>query len=107
MTVNLQGEIVQRIIRNLTDIHILVLIKAQPLWGYKIKKQIEKNFGIKLRHGALYPMLRMLETKGFVACKIQKKLGRIRKVYSITEKGLEYLKAYEAVLRSQLEALKS
>ncbi len=105
MKENLEKEIVQRIIRNLTDIQILTLIKAQPLWGYKIKKQVEKNFGIKLRHGALYPMLRMLETKGFVVCKMQKKLGRIRKVYSITDKGLTYLKAYKAVLRSQLETL--
>jgi DNA-binding PadR family transcriptional regulator len=107
MKEDLKKEIVQRIIRNLTDIQILTLIKAQPLWGYKIKKQIEKNFGIKLRHGALYPMLRMLETKGFVVCKVQKKWGRVRKVYSITEKGLTYLKAYEAVLSSQLENLKS
>ena len=105
MSQDLQREIVQRIIRNLTDTQILTLIKAQPLWGYKIKKQIEKNFGIKLRHGALYPLLRTLEKKGFVTSKMQKKLGRVRKVYSITEKGLTYLKAYEAVLRSQLETL--
>ena len=66
-------EIVQRIIKNLLEIQLLRMVQAQPLWGYKIKKKIETNFHIKLRHGALYPMLNSLEQKGFLKSQKQTK----------------------------------
>ncbi len=96
-------EIVQRVIRNLLDIQILRSIRAQPMWGYKIKKQTEARFGVKLRHGALYPMLNMLEKESFLTSHEERRGGRTRKVYSITNKGEVYVDAYDAVLREQLE----
>ncbi|HDD70480.1 MAG TPA: hypothetical protein ENG19_05055, partial [Candidatus Bathyarchaeota archaeon] len=66
MTENFQKEIVQRITKNLLDIQILKLINTEPMWGYKIKKEVETRFGVKLRHGALYPLLNSLEQKGFL-----------------------------------------
>jgi len=102
LTENFKKEIVQRIIRNLLDIQILRLILAQPMWGYRIKKQFETRFGIKLRHGALYPLLNELEQKGFLTSQMQQQGGRTRKVYSITEKGVDYVEAYAFVLREQI-----
>jgi len=96
-------EIVQRITRNLLDIQILRLIRIQPMWGYKIKKQAETRFGVKLRHGALYPLLNTLEKKGFLTSQRQQQKGRTRKVYTITKKGREYTETYESVLKEQLE----
>jgi DNA-binding PadR family transcriptional regulator len=74
-----QKGIVQRIIRNLLDIQILRLIDAQPLWGYKIKKKVEADFHIKVRHGALYPMLNRLEQQGFLTSQKQRQGGRTSK----------------------------
>ena len=99
-------EIVQHIIRNLLDIQLLRIIQAQPTWGYKIKKQVEVDFNIKLRHGALYPTLNSLEEKSFVESSKQQKDGRIRKVYTITEKGKIYLQTYYSILQGQLESNK-
>jgi PadR family transcriptional regulator PadR len=96
-------EIVQRIIKNMLDIQLLRMVKAQPLWGYKIKKKVETNFHIKLRHGALYPMLNFLEQKGFLTSQRQTKSGRARKVYTITTNGKEYLQSYYDVLKEQIE----
>ena len=96
-------EIVQHIIRNLLDIQLLRIVQAEPTWGYKIKKQVEIDFNIKLRHGALYPTLNSLEQKGFVASTKQKKDGRARKVYNITDKGRIYLQTYYSILKGQLE----
>jgi len=96
-------EIVQRIIKNLLDIQLLRMVRAQPLWGYKIKKKVETNFQIKLRHGALYPMLNSLEQKGFLTSQKQTKGGRARKVYTITKNGKEYLQSYYDVLKEQIE----
>ena len=98
-----QKEIVQRMIKNLLDIQLLRMVQAQPLWGYKIKKKVEANFHIKLRHGALYPMLNSLEKKGFLTSQRQTKGGRARKVYTITKNGREYLQSYYDVLKEQID----
>jgi PadR family transcriptional regulator PadR len=103
MSEKYKKEIVQHIIRNLLDIQLLRIIEAEPTWGYKIKKQVETEFAIKLRHGALYPTLNSLEEKGFVASKKQQKDGRARKVYTITADGKTYLKTYYSILQGQLD----
>ena len=95
--------IVQRITRNLLDIQILRLIQTQPMWGYMIKKQAEKKFQVKLRHGALYPLLNALERESFVTSQNQKQKGRTRKVYTLTRKGQQYIEAYNTILDEQLK----
>jgi len=96
-------EIVQRITRNLLDIQLLRLVQAQPLWGYRIKKKVETDFQVKLRHGALYPMLNSLEKRGFLTSQKQQQGGRARKVYTITKNGRKFLQAYYSILKEQLE----
>ncbi len=95
-------EIVQHIIRNLLDIQLLRIIQEQPTWGYKIKKQVESDFSIKLRHGALYPTLNNLEERGFVESKQRQKDGRSRKVYTITANGKSYLQTYYNIMQGPL-----
>jgi DNA-binding PadR family transcriptional regulator len=96
-------EIVQRITRNLLDIQILRLIQTQPMWGYMIKKQAETRFGVKLRHGALYPLLNTLERESFLTSQSHRQGGRTRKVYTLTRKGQEYIEAYNGILKEQLK----
>jgi PadR family transcriptional regulator, regulatory protein PadR len=103
MSETYKKEIVQHIIRNLLDIQLLRIIQAQPTWGYKIKKQVESDFNIKIRHGALYPTLNSLEKKGFVESKKIQKDGRARKVYTITTDGKTYLQTYYSILQGQLD----
>jgi PadR family transcriptional regulator PadR len=95
-------EIVQHIIRNLLDIKLLRIVQTQPTWGYKIKKQVEADFNIKLRHGALYPTLNSLERKGFLYSTTQQKGRRARKVYAITENGRMYLQTYYSSIKEML-----
>jgi DNA-binding PadR family transcriptional regulator len=73
------------------------------MWGYMIKKQADIKFGVKLRHGALYPLLNALEQRSFLTSHKQKQGGRIRKVYTITRKGEECLETYKDILREQIE----
>lgn len=75
----------------------------QPMWGYKIKKEVERRFGVKLGHGALYPMLNALEQNGFLTSERQKQGGRIRKVYTITSKGKQYIEAYTNAVEEQIQ----
>ena len=103
MAENFRKEIVQRITRNLLDIQLLRLIQAQPMWGYKIKKQVETKFDVILRHGALYPLLNGMEQKGFLTSQKQQQGGRTRKVYTITKKGKEYIETYDSILKEQIQ----
>ncbi|MBT0159495.1 PadR family transcriptional regulator [Candidatus Bathyarchaeota archaeon A05DMB-2] len=97
-------EIVRRIVKNMLDIQILRMVQTQPLWGYKIKKKAEADFHIKIRHGALYPLLNSLERKGLLTSETEHQTGRARKVYNITTKGREYLDTYYSILKEQLES---
>jgi DNA-binding PadR family transcriptional regulator len=103
LTETLRKELVQRIVRNLLDVQLLRLARNQPMWGYRMKQQAEAKFGVKIRHGALYPLLSTLEKKGYLTSRKQKHGGRIRKVYTITKKGEEYIDTYNEVLREQLD----
>jgi PadR family transcriptional regulator PadR len=105
VTEDFRKRIVQRITRNFLDILVLRLIQTEPMWGYKIIKKTEKLFGIKPRHGALYPLLNTLEKKGYTKSKKTPKGGRIRKVYTITQKGIKLVDAYQEVLKEQLQKL--
>jgi len=75
------------------------------MWGYGIIKKIERLFGIRLRHGALYPLLNQLEKKGFATSKKMAIGGRARKVYEITSKGIQLVDAYYDFLKEQLQKL--
>jgi PadR family transcriptional regulator, regulatory protein PadR len=102
MSEKYKKEIVQHIIRNLLEIKLLRTVQAQPTWGYKIKKQVETDFNIKIRHGALYPALNSLETKGFLESTTQQKGKRSRKIYAITENGRIYLQTYYSTIKELL-----
>lgn len=103
MAETVRKELVQHITRNLLDIQILRLIQRRPLWGYKIKKEVEALFGVRVRHGVLYPLLKTLELKEFLVSEKQQSEGRTRKVYTITSKGSRYLSVYNSLLIEQLE----
>lgn len=103
MAEDYKKEIIQRITKSLLDIQLLRLVETEPMWGYKIKKTVENNLNIKLRHGALYPMLNHLEQEGFLTSQKQQQSGRSRKVYTVTKKSQEYLESYYAVLKDQMK----
>ena len=98
MEENLKKEIVQHITKNLLDIQVLTIINKEPAWGYKIKKQVEAYSGLKIRHGALYPLLRRLEEKGLIKSQKQQQGKRTRKVYTTTEKGKTYIQTFSNIL---------
>ena len=103
MTEVIKKGLVQRITKNLLDIQILRLVKGQPMWGYKIKQQVEANYGVRLRHGALYPLLNKMEKDGLLISRKESKGGRIRKTYEITQKGLELVTTYHEILTEQIQ----
>jgi len=99
-------EIRQRFAKVFLDVLVLKLIQSEPMWGYKIIKETKRLFDVKLRHGALYPLLHSLEVKGFLRSKREVKEGRVRKVYEITSKGIQFINSYHDFLKEQLRTSK-
>jgi len=76
------------------DSLLLSLIDQQPMYGYKILKEIErKSQGyFKFQEGTLYPALHRLEAAGLITGKWQMLTsGRQRRYYYITDKGHQRL----------------
>jgi PadR family transcriptional regulator PadR len=97
-----EKEIKRRFIKDFLDLLILQLVKAHPTWGYNIIKETEARYGVKLRHGALYPMLNALEAKAFITSTKELNKGRIRKTYEITSDGRNLLQTYHDFLKEQI-----
>jgi len=95
-------QIKRRFVKNFLDMLILRSVEAKPTWGYNIIKEAEAKYKVKLRHGALYPMLNKLEAKGLVKSRKELQKGRVRKIYQITMKGKQILHAYYDSLKEQL-----
>jgi len=95
-------ELERRFIKDFLDLLILQLVEAQPVWGYRIIKETQRKYGIRLRHGALYPTLNTLETKGFIRSKKELEKGRVRKIYEITPPGKKLLDTYHDFLKKQI-----
>jgi DNA-binding PadR family transcriptional regulator len=86
---------------NLTAIILQLLETDGRMYGYEITQKVKEktNGSLKIKEGALYPILHKLEAEGFLTVEVEKVEKRIRKYYKITEAGEE-----EQV--SQLEALR-
>lgn len=72
---------------------ILLLLSKNPSHGYGLMEDLEKHCGEKVDIGNLYRTLRKMEMRSFVESEWDKNKSRPdRRVYTITETGLEYLK---------------
>ena len=77
----------------LTECLILSVVEQQDSYGYEISQTVKMVASIK--ESTLYPILRKLETGGYLTTYSEEFQGRKRKYYSITEEGrrqLEYLR---------------
>ncbi len=74
---------------------ILDLIRDKPRYGYEVIRALEeRSLGFyKPSPGAVYPTLQMLEELGYVS--LSQHDGK--KIYSITDEGLEFLEEQKGV----------
>lgn len=77
-----------------TQMLILAVLREEPLHGYAIAREIERRSGddLKFRDGTLYPALQQLERAGLITGTWEPaEKAPPRKVYRLTELGLEEL----------------
>ncbi|WP_313800255.1 PadR family transcriptional regulator [Cytobacillus sp.] len=95
----MEDKVLRKLFLGFIHIHILHHAKEHPIYGVWMVNEL-KEHGYNISSGTLYPILHSMETDGLLIRKDCKVEGKVRKYYSITEKGDEILvearkKAYE------------
>ena len=80
----------------------------EPLYGYQIGKLIgagdEKSKGVMINQGAIYPVLRSLESQGLLSSEREMSdSGPPRKYYQVTESGKETLETWKGIWQDTKE----
>ena len=87
-----------KLMRGLLDLVILQFLNVEPMHGYSIITSIRKNFGVYFGPSTIYPLLGVLEEKGYIKSHWNLNNDRPRKVYSLTPEGSNLLNGTEESL---------
>jgi len=100
-------EVQIKLMRGLLDLVILQFLSVNPMHGYKIITSIRKNFGVYFGPSTIYPLLGILEEKGYIKSEWNLNSDRPRKVYSLTPEGSNLLNGTEESLNHICHRLSS
>lgn len=91
-------------LRGLLHIVILSLIKDKTAHGGEIYQRLKEKFGIDAPRAIIYALLRRMERDGLLVSTWDiRESGPARRMYTITEDGLEY---YQSALERFREVMK-
>jgi DNA-binding PadR family transcriptional regulator len=82
---------------NKSEFALLSLLSKKDMSGYDIKQMASKvaAYHWSESNAQIYPILEKLKSVGYVDSYIDEKSGeRLKRIYSITNKGLDYLKSW-------------
>ena len=85
-----------QLMKGILEGFVLAVISSGETYGYEILQSLSTYGFQNLGEGTMYPVLTRLEKKEYISCRRAKSpLGPIRKYYSITEEGEEYLRNFK------------
>lgn len=79
--------------RGLLDVCVLAAIKNEDSYGYKIIKDMKPY--VELSESTLYTVLKRLEAAQMLTVKTAEHGGRLRKYYSITDRGFSRIEEFK------------
>jgi len=91
-------EVQIKLMRGLLDLIILQFLSVEPMHGYRVITSIRRNFGVYFGPSTIYPLLGILEEKGYIKSEWNLNTDRPRKVYSLTPEGSSLLNGTEESL---------
>ena len=100
-------EVQIKLMRGLLDLVILQFLSVKPMHGYKIITSIRKNFGVYFGPSTIYPLLGILEEKGYIKSQWDLESDRPKKVYALTPDGSNLLNGTEESLNHICRRLSS
>jgi len=91
MNNNYQKEVQTKLTKGLLDMIILQYLENEPMHGYQLISKIRKGYGVSFGASTMYPLLELLEKKGYVKSLWNMDSERPRKVYTLTNEGKNIL----------------
>ena len=85
-------------------IYILHHACKEPIYGKEVHDQLNE-YGFDISYGTLYTTFHKFEEKGYLIHEDKNINGKIRKYYTITEKGLRAINKAKAKSKELFEAL--
>ena len=79
--------------RGLLDVCVLVAIKNEDSYGYRILKDVKPY--IEMSESTLYTILKRLELSGMLTVRTAEYDGRLRKYYRITDTGRRRIEEFK------------
>ncbi|MDD6069314.1 MAG: PadR family transcriptional regulator [Clostridiales bacterium] len=80
---------------------ILAVISRGETYGYEILSELMDYGFTNLQEGTLYPILTRLEKKKYISCrKAKSPLGPVRKYFTITQEGSDWLVTFKESYRN-------
>ncbi|MDR0372930.1 MAG: PadR family transcriptional regulator [Nitrososphaerota archaeon] len=86
-----QKEVSIKLTKGLLDVIILKFLSSESMHGYQIITQLRKNFGVYFGPSTIYPLLGILEKKGFIDSEWDMACDRPKKIYRLTADGQSVL----------------
>ncbi len=86
----MENQVLRKLFLGFIQIHILSHAKDEPVFGSFMIEEL-KSHGYDISPGTLYPIFHNLEKSGHLTVESKNHDGKVRKYYSITEKGKETL----------------
>lgn len=87
----MQEPILRKLFLAFIQVHILHHAKKEPIYGSWMIEELKRH-GYEISAGTLYPIFHNLEKDGLLVSENRAVNGKIRKYYSITEKGIAVLR---------------
>ena len=91
MNINNKKETQTKLTKGLLDMIILQYLENESMHGYQLITKIRKGFGVNFGPSTVYPLLGLLEKKGYVKSVWNIDSERPRKVYTLTNEGKDVL----------------
>ncbi len=101
----MQEQITRKFLLGFISIHILHHAKEEPIFGSWMLDEL-KHHGYDISPGTLYPILHSLESHGLLSKEDKVVEGKVRKYYSITQKGEETLQETIAKAKELFDEIK-
>jgi len=98
MNNNYQKETQTKLTKGLLDMIILQYLDKESMHGYQLITKIRKSFGVYFGPSTVYPILGLMEKKGYVKSAWNMNTERPRKVYKLTNEGKNILSFTESSL---------
>ncbi len=88
---NYQKEAQTKITRGFLDMIILHCLEQEAMHGYQLMTKIRKGYGVSFGPSTIYPLLDLMEKKGYVKSAWNVDRETQRKVYNLTNEGKNLL----------------